>query len=76
MYCFISDGLLHDAVNIVNVIGPGEEVEDCRTTNAVDLGQIPVIADLLDNLSIAQHMAVMLMVFQAMDMARFSASVI
>jgi hypothetical protein len=61
------DGLLLDTVHIIDIIGPGEEIEDCRTPNAVDLGQIQVIANAPDDLGLAQHMAVMLCVLQAMD---------
>ena len=57
------DSLLLDAIHIINVIGPGEEVEDGRTPNAIDLSQIQVIANLLDNFCLAQHMMVMLVVF-------------
>ena len=35
----ISDSFLLDAIHIINVIGPGEEVEDGRTPNAIDLSQ-------------------------------------
>ena len=55
--------LLLDAVHIIDIVSPSEEVEDSRTLNTVDLRQIQVIADALNDLRLAQHMAVMLMVF-------------
>ena len=59
----ISDSFLLDAIHIIDIVGPGEEVEDGRTPNAIDLSQIQVIANLLDNFCLAQHMMVMLVVF-------------
>ena len=40
--------LLLDAVHIIDIVGPSKEIEDCRTPDTVDLGQIAVIADALN----------------------------
>ena len=69
MYCFMSDRLLLDAVHIIDIVGPSKEIEDGRTPNAVDLGQITVVADALNDLRLAQHMAVVLMIFQTVDIS-------
>lgn len=54
-------------IHIIDIISPGEEIEDRRTPNAVDLGQIQVIANAPDNLGLAQYMTVMLLVLQTVD---------
>ena len=54
-------------IHIIHIVGPGEEIEDCRTPDAVDLSQIEVVADTLDDLSFTQHMAVMFMILQAVN---------
>lgn len=57
--------ILNNAEYIINVIGPSEEIEDSRTLDTVILSQIQIVSDLSDDLSLAQHMAIMLTVFQA-----------
>ena len=63
----LSDGLLLDTVHIIDIVSSCEEVEDGRTPDTVILCQIQVIADLPDDLSLAQHMAVVFVIFQAVD---------
>ena len=63
----LSDGLLLDTVHIIDIVSSCEEIEDRRTPDTVILCQIQVIADLLDDLSLAQHMAVVFVIFQAVD---------
>ena len=58
---------MDDAVYIIHKKRSGERIEDGGTANTVILGQIQVILDTIDNLGFSQHMAVMLMVFQAVD---------
>ena len=59
--------LLLDAVHIIDIVSPSEEIENRSAPNAVDLRQITVIADLLDDLSLTQHMAVMHLIFQTVN---------
>ena len=55
----LSDGLLLDTVHIIDRVSSCEEIEDRRTPDTIDLCQIQVVTDLLDDLSLAQHMMVM-----------------
>lgn len=51
------------SVNIIDKVSADEGVEDHCAPDAIDLGQVEVVADTPDNLGITQHMAVMLPVF-------------
>lgn len=64
---FILNCLLLDAVHIIDKELTGKGIEDRRTANTVVLGQVQVVANAPGDLSFTQHMVVMLMVFQTVD---------
>lgn len=61
----LSVGFFLDAVHVIDVVPFCEGIKNCRTSDAVDLGQIQVIADLFDDFSLAQYMTVMHAILKA-----------
>ena len=63
--------LLLDSVHVIDIVPSREEIEDRRTPDAIDLSQIQVITDLPDDLGLAQHMTIMLVVLQAVNVCLY-----
>lgn len=62
---------LQSAVHVINVVPPCKGIKDGRTPDAVDLSKIQVIADLLDDLSLAQYMTVMHAILKAVNVCLY-----
>ena len=62
---------LQNVVHVIDVVPFCEGIENCRTSDAVDLSQIQVISDALDDLSLAQHMMVMFPLLETVNVCLY-----
>lgn len=49
-------------INIIHIVSPSEDVEDCCTTDTIVLSQVQIVPDAPNDLRFAKHMTVMHMV--------------
>jgi hypothetical protein len=56
-------------VHIIYVVPVDKRIENGRAFNPVVIGQIQIVSNLFDYSGLSQHVAVVLLVFQTMDIA-------
>ena len=60
---------LLNPINIIHIVSPSEDVEDCGTTDTLVLSQVQIVPDAPDDLCLTQYITVMDVILQAVNVS-------